>query len=406
MSEREREELKKLNRERQKTLRLWWVEQFVSSPLSLTETMTHFWHDHFATGMKKVRLPQAMYRQNALFRRHALGNFRTLVREVAADPAMLIWLDGRQNRVGNPNENFARELLELFTMGEGSGYTQEDVAEAARACTGWVTDGLQSYFRHRRFDGGRKTILGHTGPWNLDDLVAIIFEQDAPARHLSRKLYRWFLDDEPTDEDVEYLARVLRENAYELAPVLQALLGSAKFMDPAYRGALIRDGVDFYAGQIRRFHIEGFEPARIGNEAQAVWVLRQMRAYEHVLFDPPNVAGWPGGRTWINTTTLPNRKLMSTMLVQGRMGRRAGLRVDVMKETARFSDPEDPRAVVDDLALLCFGAPPTSLVRRRMVEALLQGAEAEDWSLSAPDAEARLRDLYAFAMRLPDYQLK
>jgi uncharacterized protein (DUF1800 family) len=327
---------------------------------------------------------------------------------VATDPAMLFFLDGRLNRRQNPNENFARELLELFTMGEGSGYTQFDVTEAARACTGWQTDGLVSYFNPSRFDTGNKTILGQTGPWGMDDVIRIVFEQEATAEYICGKLYRWFVDDSPAGEDVRAMAEVLRAADYEVAPVLRMILASSHFMNPDFRGSIIRDGVDIYAGQIRRFHIAGFDPMITSPLTQRNWVLNQMTSYNHALLDPPDVSGWPGHRNWINSYTLPNRKKYSVMIVDGMYstGVPLGFQLDVVAETARFSNPDDVYALVDDLSLLCFGVPPTELVREQMVEELLQGELPYNWFLARPDAPERLRDLYKYVMRLPDYQLK
>ena len=394
--------------ERDEVLRMWWLEQIVNSPMSLTEAMVHFWHDHFATGMETVFFPQSMYRQNATLREHALGNFKTLTYEIAIDPAMLLWLDGQTNKVTNPNENFARELLELFTMGEGSGYSQTDIEEAARACTGWVTpDGVQSVFYPYRHDYGSKTFLGQTGNWDMQDIVDIVFEQDATAEYLCGKLYRWFLDDEPAPEDVQALAQILRDNDYEVEPVLRTLLGSTQFFDPQYRGSIIKDGLDLYGGITRSFHMSGFNPSADPMGDQGEFVFLQMYFYGHLLLDPPNVAGWPGHRNWINTFTLPIRKFLSSEHIDGMFGNaNLGYAIDVMTETARFTDPEDADALVDDLALLCFGQPPTPLVRQAMLDELLAGEAPSYWTMSLPDAQLRLETLYKFAMHLPDFQLK
>jgi hypothetical protein len=170
---------------------------------------------------------------------------------------------------------------------------------------------------------------------------------------------------------------------------------------------LIRDGLDLYAGQVRRFHIEGFAPSADPFDIQGEWVFVQMYLYGHMLFDPPNVAGWPGHRSWINSFTLPVRKFLSATLVDGRLGPDdLGFQIDVMAETSRLSDPEDVEALVNDLSLLCFGMPPTDVVRQAMLDEVLQGELPSYWSMDLPDADVRLQDLYRYAMRLPDYQLK
>jgi uncharacterized protein (DUF1800 family) len=395
-------------RERQRLLRMWWVKVIANEPASLRETMTLFWHDHFATRMAVVYTPQSMYIQNRLLRENALGNFRTLARAICTDPAMLVMLDGRLNRRQSPNENFSREMFELFTMGEGSGYSQQDVAEAARACTGWQTDGLTSYLTASRYDTGTKTILGQTGAWGVDDFVRILFEQPATAEYVCGKLYRWFVDDEPSAADVHELAVVFRANDYEIKPVLEKIFRSEHLMDARLRGSIIRDGVDLYAGQARRWHLVGFDPMITNPLTQRNWITNQMNAYGQLLLDPPDVSGWPGHRNWINSNTLPNRKRYSVMIVDGRVSQTQpfGFQLDVNAETRRFRDPNDVDLLVDDLALLCFGQKPTPLVHDQLVAELLQGQLPYNWTIDDPNAVPRLQDLYRLAMRLPDYQLK
>ncbi|NNF07615.1 MAG: DUF1800 domain-containing protein [Candidatus Eisenbacteria bacterium] len=394
--------------ERGEILRMWWVEQLVNNQVGITETMVHFWHDHFANELGEVFFPQAMYLQNQQFRDNATGNFRDLVRNVAKSPAMLIYLDGWSNTRWDPNENFSRELMELFTMGEGN-YNQVDVVEAAKACTGWSTDGRDVFFTPDHFDPGQKTILGQTGNWDMDDLIDIIFEQEATAEFLARKLFRWFIDDTPQEYQVSSLAELIRVHDYEMAPILEAMLSSEIFMHVhQYKGSIIRDGVDIYAGQLRRFHTVGYTPTVDMMAFQTEWTHWQMWDYGHMLLDPPSVAGWPGHRNWINTYTLPVRKDFSVSILTGGWGEEQslGFALDVIGESMRFTNPNDPNQLIDDLALLCLGHKPTDLIRESMVEELLQGAAPYDWSIYLPDAEQRLVDLYRYVMRLPDYQLK
>jgi uncharacterized protein (DUF1800 family) len=393
---------------RQETIVFWWVDRIANhQPTNLAETMVHFWHDHFATGAETVFYPQAIYGQHELLREHALGNFKELTRDLCTDPAMLIWLNGDGNTVYSPNENFARELFELFTMGEGNGYSQQDVVEAARACTGYRTDGVDTYFITNWHDNGQKTILGQTGNWDMDDLVDLIFQQPATATYLCDKLYRWFLDDEPAPEDIDLLAATLIANNWEVAPVLEQILGSAHFFDPQFRGALYKDGVDLYVGQVRALHAVGFEPLNPTTNYEKWWVQWQMWNLGHYLTNPPNVAGWPGHRQWINTASLPLRKEYSGMILYGSMwGWTLGFQVDSMAEANRFTNPNNAGALVDDVARLLLGAAPTVAVRQEMLDALLQGANPNTWSLASPGAANRVRDLLHFTMRLPDYQLK
>ncbi|MDZ4805717.1 MAG: DUF1800 domain-containing protein [Candidatus Eisenbacteria bacterium] len=405
------EELDTLNdnyQERQQLIRLWWVERIVNhQTLNMTDAMVLFWHDHFATGADAVYYPMAIYGQIELLHQHALGNFKTLATDMCTDPAMLIWLNGNYNTKYDPNENFARELLELFTMGEGSGYTQEDVEEAARACTGWRTDGRDVFFVPSWYDNTNKTFLGQTGNWDMADLIDIIGQQPATAEYLCRKLYKYFLDDEPDPADVAILATTMRNNNYAIGPVLSGMLGSNHFFDPTFRGSLVKDVIDLYGGQVRSLHAIGFDPLTTTNDYERYWIDWQSYDLGQMLTMPPNVAGWPGHHNWINTATLPLRKEYSGMILYGNMwGWPLGFSVDSMAEANRFSNPNNAGALIDDVALLLLGGPPTTAVRQEMLDALLQGSQPNQWSLAMPGAANRIRDVLHFTMRLPDYQLK
>lgn len=401
----ERDSVLRVYVRRQTELRLWWTVRIVESPPDLTEVMTLFWHDHFATALRDVIVPQAMYAQQELFRKHATGSFAALLLAVVRDPAMLIWLDGRSNVAGAPNENFARELFELFTMGEGAPYTQDDVREAARALTGWTTDGLDSWFVPARHDAGRKTILGQSGNFGAAEVVSLLLARPETADHLAGKLYRRFLHADPAPEDVRALGELLRASDYELAPVLRTILGSSAFHQRTLHGAVVKDGVDVYAGTLRSFEVEGCDPLTYPHQAR--FLLEAMTSTGQLLFDPPDVAGWPGHLHWINTQTLPSRKALLDALISGRSGPYPlSMGIKVLDVVAGFRDPGDPEAIVDDLALLHFGQAPTPLVRATMLATLLQGAEVYDWSVHAPDARVRLEDLFRFVARLPEGQLK
>ncbi|MBL8674034.1 MAG: DUF1800 domain-containing protein, partial [Rhodospirillales bacterium] len=224
--------------ERARELRNWWVEEMLATDQPFVERMTLFWHGHFTSSLQKVRFTPAIYRQNALFRRHALGNFATLLGEVARDPAMLLYLDGAQSRAGQPNENFARELFELFTLGEGH-YTEADIKGAARAFTGWSIDRDTGLFRFypALHDGGPKTIFGRTGNHGGDDVLGMLLQNPRVSEWIVGKLWREFVSFKPDAAEVKRLATVFREARYELRPLLRALLTSPAFRDAANRGA-------------------------------------------------------------------------------------------------------------------------------------------------------------------------
>jgi hypothetical protein len=386
-------------------LQLWWTEAMLHQETSLRETMTLFWHDHFATGISKVIFPQSIFVQNRLFRNLALQNFKVLAREAAYDPAMLLWLDGQYNYVNYINENFARELLELFTMGVDE-YTQDDVVAAARAFTGYVTyDGVTSVFVPSLHDGGYKVFLGQGGNWDGDDIIDIIFEQDVTARFICTKLYKYFIDEYPDEALIEDLAQTMRDNDYEVLPVLEMMFKSEHFFDQEFRGSIIADGVDKIAGLMRSLYID--PDLTSADTPSATWVLFGMGVFDHVLFEPPNVAGWPGYRSWINSYTLLWRKTMDVGLVDGQvLGFNIQMQTDVMDLANRFTNPNDADALIDDLAFYLFGMPPTELVRQRMMDELLQGAQPWEWNMGYPEAESRLQGLVKLALRLPDQQVK
>jgi uncharacterized protein (DUF1800 family) len=281
-------------------LQSWWLTEMLVTPSPLTEKMTLFWHNHFVSSQQKVRSPQLMYSQNVLLRRHALGNFGALLHAIARDPAMVIYLDSASNRKGQPNENFAREVMELFTLGEGH-YMERDVKEAARAFTGWSVDPDRGefVFRRRAHDDGVKTVLGRTGKLDGDAVLDILLAQPQTAELIATKLWREFVSPDPDPGEVRRVAGVLRDSGYEIRPALRALLTSDAFYAPVSRAALIKSPVELVVGTLRQFNFSTGEPLPF---VLGVALLGQN------LLAPPNVKGWPGGEMWINSTTLLARK--------------------------------------------------------------------------------------------------
>jgi uncharacterized protein (DUF1800 family) len=271
----------------------------VASASPLTERMTLFWHNHFTSSVQKVRSPALMYRQNVLLRRHALGNFGELLHAVSKDPAMLVYLDSATSRRGQPNENFAREVMELFTLGEGR-YGEHDIKEAARAFTGWSIDLDSGEFRFRPMlhDYGTKTVLGRAADTG-DEVLDILLAQPATAEFVAAKLWREFVSPQPEPEELRRVAGALRESRYEVHPALRALLLTPAFWAPQNRAALVKSPVDLVVGTLRQFDI-GF-----GDPLPFVFLLS---ALGQDVLSPPNVKGWPGGEAWINSTTLLARK--------------------------------------------------------------------------------------------------
>jgi uncharacterized protein (DUF1800 family) len=262
--------------------------------------MALFWHNHFTTQLRVIGSPQLMLRQHLLFRAQALGNYADLLRSVITDPAMLAYLNGRNNRKGRPNENLARELLELFTLGEGH-YTEADIKAAARALSGWTLDPVSgtARFAIQRHDDGEKRFLGHARHWGLDGIVAILLQTPRTAEWLVEKLWRELISPEPDPVEVKRLAALFHDAGYEVRPLLRALILSDAFWAPANRGTLIKSPIELIVGTLRRLDI----PAPPG--PQLVALGRQMG---QDLFDPPDVKGWRGQNAWIDANSLLARE--------------------------------------------------------------------------------------------------
>lgn len=281
-------------------LRGWWLVEMLATPSPFTERMTLFWHNHFVSSLQKVRPTRLMYRQNLLLRRHALGNFGEMLHAVSRDPAMIVYLDNASNRKGHPNENFAREVMELFTLGEGH-YTERDVKEAARAFTGWGIDGESGAFLFRRalHDDGVKTVLGASGAFDGGDVLDILLAQPQTAERIVRKLWIEFVSPTPDPAEVTRIAGELRRARYDIRAAMRALLTADAFYAPESRASLIKSPVDLVVGTLRQFRIDVPDPFAF------VVVSRQLG---QDLMAPPNVQGWPGGEAWINASTLLARK--------------------------------------------------------------------------------------------------
>src|SRR5574343_267876 len=313
----EQEKLKKELVAEGVALRAWWLGEMLHAPTAqdaLRERMTLFWHNHFVSGQRKVRSASLMLRQNELLRRYALANTGALLHAVGKDPAMILYLDGASNRKESPNENFAREVMELFTLGEGR-YSERDIKEAARAFTGWSFDPEAGEFRWRQavHDAGEKTVLGRTGEFDGDDVLSILLAQPATAEFLSRKLWRDFVSPDPEPAAIRRIAAAWRGAGYEVSAALRAMLMSEAFWAPENRLSLIKSPVDVVVGSLRTLDVP-LEESRA--------LVAPLRNMGQDIFDPPNVRGWPGGESWINATTLLARKQFVERLLQRLEGRR------------------------------------------------------------------------------------
>jgi uncharacterized protein (DUF1800 family) len=276
----------------------WWAECMLLSQQPLQEKMALFWHGHFATGGDKVRDYRKMQVQLDLLRAHGTGNFRTLVIGVAQDPAMLVFLDAGRNVKDAPNENFGREVMELFLMGVGN-YTEDDVREGARAFTGWVDDDLSFRFDISKHDGRDKTFLSRTGPFDGVDVLDIILQQPVTAEFIATKIYRFFVQDDPSPTLQTQLGSVLRNGGYELSPFLKTIFLSRDFYSPASMGVQIKGPVELIVSTYRRLGLTALPGIPDINIASG--------ELGQVLLNPPTVAGWAQGRAWITPATLIGR---------------------------------------------------------------------------------------------------
>jgi len=291
-------------------LRGWWLERMVKGPRPLQEKLTLFWHGHFATSTQKVREAYFMWLQNETFRRHAMGNWLQLLTAVAKDPAMLIWLDQAESRKQHPNENFAREVMELFALGEGH-YTEQDITEAARALTGWSLNRVQQKFEYRSaiHDAGLKTVLGRSGNLTGNDVLEQIVAQPQAARFICAKLWSYFAAENPPDELVSALADRFRLGTSHFRPLLETMFRSEECYAPEVLRTQVKSPTQWLVSSVRMLERDLPPPMMTSN------CLRQLG---QDLFAPPNVKGWDGGVAWITTNNLLNRYNFASFLVLGR----------------------------------------------------------------------------------------
>ena len=292
---------------------LWWLDRMLRTRRPLAEKMTLFWHGHFATSVQKAS-PAQMAGQLALFRQLGLGRFPALLSAVTRDPAMLVWLDNRANAKAHPNENYAREVMELFALGLGN-YTEDDVKEAARAFTGWTLDkNQQALFVAGRHDDGIKTVLGTSGRFDADDVIAIIVSQPIHQRFIARKLLEFFVYSDPEPELVESLASTYALSGLDLARTVGTILRSNVFHSTRAYRAIPKSPIELAIGTLRYIGAQSVPPnlpyqlARMGQEP----------------LNPPSVKGWDGGPAWINTSTLLARfNFVNALIAQTAPGKNA-----------------------------------------------------------------------------------
>jgi|TARA_B100000959_G_scaffold22234_1_gene21491 hypothetical protein len=379
-------------------LRQWWLQRIVESPRPLQEKLTLFWHGHFANQQSVVRNSYSMYRQNELFREHAAGNFRGLLYGILHDAAMIRYLDNNKNVKGHANENLAREIMELFAMGEDQGYTEADIREAGRALTGYNFDHSTGQFRLNlnQHDAGEKTIFGQKGPWTGDDLVRLILEQPATSRFVARRLFEYFAHQDPAGETIEKLATVLRKSDYELRPMLKNLFQSEAFYGEGAMGTKIKSPVQLVAGMMRDLGVKDITDYGQLNAA--------VEAMGQKLLEPPDVKGWRRGRSWISANRMFSRYNSSAKLMQMAVDPDRKQAVDVARRLER-DGCQDPSEVVDHLVVACFVKPLNDEQRRKLCQSLGKLPPPPEWAKQRDSINAKLRDLLVLMVSTPEYQM-
>jgi len=441
---------------RTSSLKAWWLGLVINQPASIREKMVLFWHNHFVTEYDVVGDPRFSWRYISLIRANAIGNFKDLARQITFDGATLRYLNGNTNTKTSPNENYGRELQELFTIGKGpeiapgdyTNYTEVDVKAAAQVLTGWQDDSTPLTtpwssawkFTASRHDTGNKQfsqrygnqiIAGGTdGGREVDDLLNMIYAQPETARYLCRKLYRWFvyyvIDDWTEANIITPMANILRSNNYDVRPALAALLKSAHFFDAINMGCIIKSPLDFVAGIARQFAL-AFPADTVNLYKMLTYLVGQASSLQQDIGNPPNVAGWPAYyqtpqfyELWINSDTLPRRTNLSNTLA--RTGYTTGgikLIVDPIAFVKTLSNPGDPNAIIDESVLYLFAIPITSSQRAFLKETLLPGLPDYEWTVEWAEytadptsatklaaVKSKLTTLFTFMLSMPEFHLQ
>lgn len=365
----------------------WWALRLLVTKRPLQEKMTLFWHDHFATNASKVTVPPMMYQQNETLRTNALGSFETLLLEVSRDPAMIFWLDNQFNVKGKPNENFAREVMELFTLGIGN-YTEQDVQEAARAFTGWTyrrlgplqkdkKKSLDFLFRPFQHDNESKTVLGKTGNLGGEEVISILCEKPQTARYITTKIWEWFAYRDPEPALIEKLSDKFMKGGLHIKTLLRAIMESPEFYSAkAFRG-IYKSPADFVIPTARQLGVGAMLMAQLERQPDSVApargymaaLVQGMKGMGMDLLFPPDVSGWEGGQGWISSATMVERIQWGERLFgqAAQEGRRAQIRFASMPLFAK--DPT-PRGVVTTLVSI-FDAP----IPEKRLTPMVQAAE-------------------------------
>lgn len=382
-----------------------WMEDMVTN--GLRDKLALFWHNHYVTKFDSYQCPSYMYKYHKVLQENALGNFKAFTKAIGQTPAMLHFLNGVQNTNISPNENYARELYELFTLGQDNGYTQQDITETARALTGWVggfTFCGPIGFLPEYFDDGEKTIFEQTGNWGYDDVHDILFQQRTQeiALFICEKLYKNFVQPEPSPEIVDELAATFVQNNFELAPVLRQLFKSEHFFDDYTIGTTVKSPVDFYLSFVKELDVP------VSYE-----ILEALTYYTFLmgqeLFNPVDVAGWPGNRSWINNNTLTGRWQTIDYVIFYMYENHPNLLVDFAKFLS--DNASDPAVVAQSIVNHFISNGLNDLMAYERATDVFKWEvpqnyyDLEVWNLDWDTASAQVALLLQHIARLPEFQL-
>lgn len=436
--------------QRRGSFKKWWMGRMINQERSILEKMTLFWHNHFATEMNDISNAQYIYKHHQLLRTQALGNFKTLTRAVTVDPAMLVYLNGQLNTRTAPDENYAREIQELFCCGKGpdSLFTEADVKAAARVLTGWRNNAttFSSFFDANRHDTNPKVfssfynntvITGRTGSTagdiELDELINMIFNVQEVAKYICRRLYRWFvyydIDASVETNIITPLANIFRTNNYEVKPVLKALLQSEHFFDTLSRGCQIKSPIDLVVGFCRETNLKfPLNSDYITNYGHWNYMVNWVSNMQQNIGDPPDVSGWKAYyqepqfyQIWINSDTLPKRnQFTDTMVVNGYSFNGNRIQIDGISLIRTFANPADPNILLNELIGHLFRIDLSEASKAQIKRDILLSGQTSDhywtdaWNLmisnpsntaNATTVRNKIRDLIKYLMNLAEYQL-
>jgi len=388
-----RRELGKVEGASMLDLRLWWLNRMRYTAAPLQEKATLFWHGHFATSNQKVNDSYLMWQQNDTLRRYALGKFPDMLKAMSRDPAMIRWLDLGDSRKNHPNENFAREVMELFSLGEGH-YTEKDIQESARAFTGYRVnyEKGQFHFLEKDFDPGAKTFFDKTGPWTGDDIIDAIVAQPQCARFIGKKLWVFFVAENPSEEILGGIAELLISNGYDIGATLSTIFRSAAFYSPKVVHHQIKGPVQWMIQTTKMLEIPLPDSRVLENSLSALG---------QVVFAPPNVKGWDGGRSWISASSLLYRYNLAAYLLSGKArilgGGNTKTAVIPLETIAPGSVRTGSDQLLDHLAFRIFNFPLPAKDRATYLTYLEKH--------STPYSDDTVRDLMQIMMSTPDYQM-